>query len=146
MNREIQQRLVWIKLYKQTKDFGLICRRCCISRPTLRKWWKRYLEFGIEGLLSQSKRTHTSPNSKVTKNIEELILELRRTRILGARRLQSELLRLHEISLFIATIHKVLAKHQVKLVKKFRRKRDCNIFCVNIFSINNQLHAYRSKS
>ena len=65
--KEIQQRLVWIKLYEQTKDFGLICRCCGISRPTLYKWWKRYLEFGIEGLLSQSKRHHNSPNSKVTK-------------------------------------------------------------------------------
>lgn len=124
MNKEIQQRLVWIKLYEQTKDFGLVCRRCGISRPTLRKWWKRYLEFDIEGLLSQIRRPHTSPNSKVTNNIEELILELRRTRNLGARRLQSELLRLHEISLSIATIHKVLAKHQVELVKKLRRKTD----------------------
>ena len=124
MSKEIQQRLVWIKLYEQTKDFGLVCRRCGISRPTLRKWWKRYLELGIEGLLSQSKRPHTSPKSKVTKDIEELILELRRTRNLGARRLQSELFRLHEISLSIATIHKLLVKHQVKLVKKFRRKTD----------------------
>lgn len=38
MKKEIQQRLVWIKLYEQTKDFGLICRRCGISRSTrLRK-------------------------------------------------------------------------------------------------------------
>lgn len=124
MDREIQQRLVWIKMYEQTKDFGLVCRRCGISRPTLRKWWRRYLEVGIEGLLTQSKRPHTSPNSKVTKNIEELILELRHTRNLGARRLQSELLRLHEISLSIATIHKVLSNHKVMLVKKFRRKTD----------------------
>lgn len=66
MNKDIQQRLVWIKLYEQTKDFGLVCRRCGISRPTLRKRRKRYIELGIEGLLSQSKRPHTLPNSKVT--------------------------------------------------------------------------------
>ncbi|WP_158683987.1 helix-turn-helix domain-containing protein, partial [Pseudoalteromonas sp. T1lg10] len=41
MNREIQQRLTWIKLYEETNDAGLVCRRCGISRPTLRKWWKR---------------------------------------------------------------------------------------------------------
>jgi len=35
MSKEIQQRLVWIKLYEQTKDFGLVCRRCGISRPTI---------------------------------------------------------------------------------------------------------------
>lgn len=107
MKKEIQQRLVWIKLYEQTKDFGLVYRRCGISRSTLRKGWDRYIEFGIESLLSQSRRPHNSPTSKVTKNIEELILALHHTRDLGARRLQSELLRVHEISLSIATIHKL---------------------------------------
>lgn len=49
MNKEIQQRLGWIKLFEDTNDAGLVCRRCGISRPTLRKWWKRYSEQGIEG-------------------------------------------------------------------------------------------------
>lgn len=43
---------------------------------------------------------------------------------LGARRIQSELKRLHSISLAIATIHKVLCQNQVKPVVKFRRKAD----------------------
>jgi transposase InsO family protein len=122
MKREIQQRLTWIKLYEDTKDAGFVCRRCGISRPTLRKWWKRYSELGIDGLVDQSKRPHSSPNAKINANTEALILELRGSRNLGARRLQSELLRLHEISL--ASIHKVLTKHNVKPVKKFRRKVD----------------------
>lgn len=50
MKREIQQRLTWIKLYEKTNDFGLVCRRCGISRPILRKWWKRYLKCGVESL------------------------------------------------------------------------------------------------
>ena len=52
MNREIQQRLVWVKLFEETNDAGLVCRRCGISRPTLGKWWKRYSEQGIDGLSS----------------------------------------------------------------------------------------------
>lgn len=124
MKREIQQRLTWIKLYEQTNDFGLVCRRCGISRPTLRKWWKRYLEYGVEGLNNQSKRPHNSPNTKLTEDIESRILDLRKNRNLGVRRLQSELLRNDDISLSIATIHKVLSKHQVSLVKKFRRKHE----------------------
>ena len=70
MNKEIQQRLVWIKLFEDTNDAGLVCRRCGISRPTLRKWWKRYSEQGIEGLASQSKRPLSSPNTKVNQHIE----------------------------------------------------------------------------
>ena len=80
MNKEIQQRLVWIKLFEDTNDAGLVCRRCGISRPTLRKWWKRYSEQGIKGLASQSKRPLSSPNTKVNQHIEDLVLEMRSSR------------------------------------------------------------------
>lgn len=99
LKREIQQRLTWIKLYEQTNDFDLVCRRCGISRPTLRKWWQRYQENGVEDLNSQSKRPHHCPNTKLTEDIETLILDLRKTRNLGIRRLQSELLRNYDVSL-----------------------------------------------
>jgi len=124
MNKEIKQRLVWVKLFEETKDAGLVCRRCGISRPTLRKWWKRYLEQGIDGLNSLSKRPLNSPNTKINPEIEGLILQMRSARNLGARRLQTELMRLHDISLSLATIHKVLKLHQVKPIIKFRRKAD----------------------
>ncbi|KDY10411.1 transposase family protein [Escherichia coli 2-316-03_S4_C2] len=55
MNREIQQRLQWVKLYETSGDAGFVCRRCGISRPTLRKWWRRYLAQGIAGLESHSR-------------------------------------------------------------------------------------------
>lgn len=86
--------------------------------------WKRYLESGAEGLYNQSKRPHNSPNTKLTLDIESRILDLRKIRNLGVRRLQSELLRNDYISLSIATIHKVLSKHQVRPVKKFRQKHE----------------------
>ncbi|VAX00250.1 Transposase [hydrothermal vent metagenome] len=79
MKREIKQRLQWVRLYEETEDAGFVCRRCGISRPTLRKWWRRYKSLGIEGLQSQSRRPHRSPNSKIGKNEEKLILKLRRT-------------------------------------------------------------------
>lgn len=43
---------------------------------------------------------------------------------MGARRIQSELKRLHAISLAVATIHKVLCQNKVKPVVKFRRNAD----------------------
>ena len=111
MDREIQRRLQWVQLYQETGDAGLVCRRCGISRPTLRKWWKRYQQDGESGLVNQSRRPHHSPNTKVGQQEEQLILNLRKTRNLGARRIQSELKRLHEIFLSLATVHKVLQKH-----------------------------------
>jgi len=54
---------------------------------------------------------------------QNLILELRRTRNLGARRLQSELRRQHDIRLSLDTIHKVLIQAEVKpLIRPPRKK------------------------
>lgn len=54
MDREVKQRLTWVKLYEQTSNAGLVCRRCGISRPTLRKGWWRYQAEGEAGLKSRS--------------------------------------------------------------------------------------------
>lgn len=124
MNREIQQRLQWVRLYEDSGDAGFVCRRCGISRPTLRKWWCRYQKQGIDGLTSLSRRPHRSPNTKVGEKEELLILAFRADRNLGARRIQSELQRLHAVSLSLATIHKTLRRNHVKPIKKYRRKKD----------------------
>lgn len=124
MNDEIQQRLKWIKLYQETQNAGLVCLRCGISRPTLRKWWSRFQKLGLNGLKSQRKRPHNSPNKKITPQIESTILTLRKSRNLGARRIQSELLRNHDLKIGLATIHKVLKKHDVKPIIIYRKKAD----------------------
>jgi transposase InsO family protein len=123
MNDEIKQRLTWVKLYEQTQDAGLVCRRCGISRPTLRKWWRRYQEHGEAGLRSLSRRPHQSPKRKVFEQDEQRILELRRTRHLGARRIQHELKRLYNCELGLATIQKVLQQHRVPSLRRSRRKQ-----------------------
>jgi len=46
----LQARLKLVSLYEDIKDAGIVCRRCGISRPTLRKWLKRYANEGISGL------------------------------------------------------------------------------------------------
>ncbi|HFG2205626.1 TPA: helix-turn-helix domain-containing protein, partial [Vibrio cholerae] len=84
MDREIQQRLQWVKMYEKCGDAGLVCRRCGISRPTLRKWAKRDKQCGIAGLESQSRRPHSSPDTKLTDELRALILTMRDKRNLGA--------------------------------------------------------------
>jgi transposase InsO family protein len=122
MKLVIKARLKWVQEYEKSGNAGLICRRCGISRPTLRKWYKRYLEWGIDGLQDKSKRPHRSPNTKVTDEFERIILKYRKKRKLGARRIQNELIRNHNFSLSLATIHKVLKKHHVKPLKRKRLK------------------------
>src|SRR5450755_97648 len=78
-------------MYKETGDAGLTCRRCGISRPTLRKWMRRFEQHGQVGLVSQSTRPTGSPNRKVDHTVQAAILELRRAKNIGARRIQIEL-------------------------------------------------------
>lgn len=122
MNREIQQRLQWVHLYEDSGDAGFVCRRCGISRPKLRKWRRHYQEHGVDGPASRSRRPHSSPNIKAGRHEEQLVLDLRTDRNLGAGRIQSELRRLHAISLSLATIHKILHRNHVRSLKKYCTK------------------------
>jgi len=105
-----QARLGWIKLHEEIGDAGVVCRRCGISRPTLRKWWRRYRAEGPAGLEGRSRRPHRSPGRKVLEREEGLILQLRRERELGLGRLRVELIRSHGLELSLDTLQKVLVR------------------------------------
>lgn len=120
VEQQLQARLTWVRLYASTQDAGLVCRRCGISRPTLRKWWRRFQAKGEEGLHEHSRRPRKSPTTKVTPQYEELILKLRRERNLGAKRIQAELLRHHRWRVSTATIWKVLGRHSVAPLRRHR--------------------------
>jgi transposase-like protein len=83
-------RLVWVRMYERTGDAGLTCRRCGISRPTLRKWWHRYRAVGAAGLEDRSRRPLRSPGRRVNAEQEHCILEMRRERRLGVKRLRND--------------------------------------------------------
>jgi transposase InsO family protein len=122
MDDQIRMRLKWVQLYEELGNAGVVCLRCGISRPTLRKWWSRYQEKGIDGLQEESRRPKSSPAQKVQPVHEQLISDLRK-RKLGHRRIQNELNRLHNISLSTATIHKVLERLNKQYLKHKRTFR-----------------------
>ncbi|MDQ4119991.1 MAG: IS481 family transposase [Acidobacteriota bacterium] len=122
MKHKIKARLEWVKLYEITRNAGLVCRRCGISRPTLRKWWRRFRQNGIAGLEDLSRRPHNSPKRKIFEIQTNWISELRKRR-LGSRRIQNELLRNYNFSLSRATLAKVLRKLNVAPLKKSRIPR-----------------------
>jgi transposase-like protein len=127
MDEQIRKRLRWVKLYEEVKNAGVVCRRCGISRPSLRKWLKRYANQKSEGLLEQSRRPKRSPARKVNEQLKDRILELRGRR-LGARRIRNELQRLFSQSLSLATIHKVLVSAGAKPLVRIRRKEQYKIY------------------
>ncbi len=116
-------RLGWVEQFKATNDAGLVCRRNGISRPTLRKWIHRYEALGLEGLNDQSRCPHSSPKTKVTEEMAGLILDMRKNRKLGCKRISSELLRLHDISLSPPTVQKILNRNDKRFLPNQVKKR-----------------------
>ncbi len=121
MQEEVRRRLTWIRLYEQTHDVGLVCRRCGISGLTLRKWLGRFQEQGVAGLLSQSRRPKHSPQRKIFEREEAWILALRRARNFGARRIQQELRCQHQFRVGLEAIHTVLKRHQAPPLRRPKR-------------------------
>jgi transposase len=113
-------RLGWVQFYQKTGNFSLTSRRCGISRPTLRKWVSRYQELDLEGLHERSRRPKRCPPDKLNAQNRLWIGQLRQRR-LGSRRMQSELLRLHQVWLSTSTIHKILKLEGYALLKSTRR-------------------------
>ena len=107
----IKARLAWVELYAKTGDAGLVCRRCGISRPTLRKWWRRYQADSEAGLVEHSRRPHRLAAQKVFADQEALILSLHRERRLGVKQLRNELIRQHDLPLSPDTIHRTLVRN-----------------------------------
>ncbi len=107
----VSERLKWVLLYEQSGNAGYVCREFKISRPTLRKWLLRYNEQGEAGLRSRSRRPKTSPNQKIGDKEITMIMDIRRSRGLGARKIQVELKSLHSITLSTSSIYKVLSLH-----------------------------------
>ena len=120
MDREIARRLRWVRMLQETGNAGLVCLRCGVSRPTLRKWARRYQEHGEQGLQSVSRRPHRSPNRKLTDQDRSMILRLRGDGN-GARRIQTELRLFEQTEFSLATIHKVLTAANVKPLIKPKR-------------------------
>ena len=110
MDADQKKRLGLIELYEATGDAGLVCRRCGISRPTLRKWQRRYDELGVDGLKSRSRRPHRSPARAAAWD----------------KAAQKRAIRRHDLRLSLETIHKVLEQHGVNVLERKRSWRKRN--------------------
>jgi transposase InsO family protein len=123
MDAEIRKRLRWVELFLRLKNYSVVCLKCGISRPTLRKWVRRYQEQGVEGLFSGSRRPKSSPTVKILDHHRGWIRELRKRR-LGSRRIQNELKRVHDFDVSRTTIEKVLRAMDCKPLSRPRRPRN----------------------
>lgn len=67
---EISTKLNSVKLYRQTKDIGFVCRRYHISKASLMRWNKQY-DGTKESLLAKSHRPHRQhPNAHTEQELK----------------------------------------------------------------------------
>ena len=94
-----------------------ICIRYKICRKIYYKWKNRYFENGINGLQDRSRKPHNIQLGKVTKEIEEEILDLSITKRFGCNRIRFRLKRLKNISLSTKIIYKMLKRHGLNILE-----------------------------
>lgn len=109
-----------------------LCKEFGISRPTGYLWLKRYKDAGsLKGLEEKSRRPQRSPG-KTTKELEGLVVDLRKEKGWGARKIKVVLGKKgHRLA--TATIHRVLVRRGMikpdpadrKAIKRFERS-ECN--------------------
>ncbi|HBN6704122.1 TPA: helix-turn-helix domain-containing protein [Elizabethkingia anophelis] len=124
-------------MYLKSGSVTKTALRFGIAGSTLHRWIKRYKEEGEQGLSDKSRRPKTLTNTKVTEEIEPIILDLREKKRCGAARISIHLLR-KGIILSAMTVW-VLYKHKVNSVVKRRKKSDYKRYSKEILGDRAQL-------
>ncbi len=84
-----------------------------ISRQCAHKWWRRYREFGVDGLVDRSSRPRSSPR-RTPERLETRVVRLRREGI-GPERIAARL------NLASSTVHQVLVRHGLNRLDRIDR-------------------------
>lgn len=99
-----------------------LCRRYAISRPTGYKWLARYEVEGLDGLKDRSHRPASCPHA-TPQPVVDRILEVRKRRGWGARKLAAVIEREFGHAPSADTIHRLLDRLDLLRHKKPRRRR-----------------------
>jgi putative transposase len=121
--QKMDERLRFVARLLEGEKMAVLCREFDISRQTGHKFYKRYKDFGLEGLTDRSRRPYRQAN-RMPERVELLIVQLRREHpSWGAPKIREKIKRLGlGISLpAISTVHAVLDRHG--LVSRGRQRR-----------------------
>ena len=118
MTRE-KARMLLVQEYLQTGSFSKAAKTWHTSRRIVRKWHRRYLEEGLEGLQDRSHRPHTMPR-KTSEEVEAEVLDARKQTGYGRHRLAIFLRRVKGITISPNCIRHILRR---KLGPRQRKRR-----------------------
>lgn len=96
-------RLTLIMRIESGRPAAHVAREMGISRPTAYKWWGRWRDEGLEGLVDRSSRPYSCPH-QTTAEVEAQIGELRQELKLGPVRIG------YQLGVPASTVHRVLVR------------------------------------
>jgi transposase InsO family protein len=96
-------RLTMVMRIESGRPVAHVAAEMGISRPTAYKWWRRWQEAGVEGLIDRSSRPRSCPH-RTALEIEAAIVELRTTLKQGPARIGGQL------GVPTSTVHRVLVR------------------------------------
>ena len=96
-------RLTLVLRIEAGRPVAHVAKEMGVSRPTAYKWWRRWLESGLEGLVDRASRAHRCPH-RTSAAMEAAVEELRRELKLGPARIAARL------GLNASTVHRVLCR------------------------------------
>lgn len=122
--RKITARKNWIKLYNELGSVTKTARRCGIPRSTLYRWINRHDPANENSLADKSQKPIKLAKQKTTNEIEELILFIRTKHNFGPQSISTHLLRNYKIKLSSPTVWRVLNRHVVKPLKRYKKHQE----------------------
>jgi len=120
--REIQRKLRVLKHADKIGDVSKTCRYFGIGRASFYRWRKAYTDKGEAGLLVARSVPHNHPN-KMSAEVEEKILHLRRKYHLGPIRIVWYLERYHATKVSDAGVYRTLKRHGLNRLPRGTRLR-----------------------
>lgn len=120
--REIQRKLRILGYAEKIGDVSKTCRYFGIGRASFYRWRKAYSDEGDTGLAAARSVPHNHPN-KMSPEVEEKILHLRRTYHLGPIRIVWYLERYHAIKVSDAGVYRTLKRHGLNRLPRGTRVR-----------------------
>jgi len=122
-NLKIEAQQKWVALYKQLGNISVTARRCGIARSTLQRWRSaaRLKRQDEEKLVDRSHRPKRLGCQKFSNEQETLVLKIRNEFNYGKLRICSHLLRHHELKISTSTVARILKKHAIKPIRRYRK-------------------------
>jgi len=129
-------RLMMVLRIEAGRPVAHVASEMGISRPTAYKWWRRWRDEGVGGLVDRSSRPRTCPH-RTAPRIERQIVKLRTELKLGPARLG------YRLGVAPSTVHRVLVRHGLhrldwmdrptgRIIRRYEREAPGDLIHVDI--------------